>query len=158
MRPRTRTGQSNQQPAVESCWRENLIIGNRWLVLVAGCLIQTVLGGIYAWSTFVPYLIKDYGLSTGQCGFIFGVTILTFASTMIFTGRVLIKKGPRFTALIAAGLFTSGYLFASMSGGSFALLLLSLGGIVGIGIGFGYVCPLSVGMKWFPDKKGLVTG
>lgn len=133
-------------------------MNNRWLVLVAGCLIQTVLGGIYAWSTFVPYLLKGYRLSRGQCGFIFGLTILVFASSMILAGRVMIKKGPRFTALIASSLFMSGYLFASLSNGSFALLLLSLGIISGCGIGFGYVCPLSVGMKWFPDKKGLVTG
>jgi len=133
-------------------------MNNRWLVLAAGCLIQTVLGGIYAWSTFVPYLNKDYGLSIGQCGFVFGVMILTFTSAMIFAGRVLAKKGPRFTASISAGLFMLGYLFASLSEGSFALLLLSLGAIVGCGIGFGYVYPLSVGMKWFPDKKGLVTG
>ncbi|MBN2684284.1 MAG: MFS transporter [Pontiellaceae bacterium] len=131
---------------------------NRWLVLMAGCLIQTVLGGIYAWSTFVPYLTHDYGLSTGQCGLVFGATILTFTSTMVFAGRVLVKKGPRFTASISAVLFAMGYLFASVSGGSFALLLLSLGGLVGGGIGFGYVCPLSVGMKWFPEKKGMVTG
>jgi OFA family oxalate/formate antiporter-like MFS transporter len=133
-------------------------MNNQWIVLAAGCLIQTVLGGIYAWSTFVPYLHKEYGLSSGQCGFIFGATILTFTSAMIFAGRVLVKKGPRFTASISAGLFMLGYLSASFSGGSFALLLLSLGGIVGCGIGFGYACPLSVGMKWFPEKKGLVTG
>jgi OFA family oxalate/formate antiporter-like MFS transporter len=133
-------------------------MNNRWLVLVAGCMIQTVLGGIYAWSTFVPYLLEDYRLSIGQCGFIFGLTILTFTSTMIFAGRVLVKKGPRFTALIATGLFMSGYLLASFSKGSVPLLFLSLGIITGCGIGFGYVCPLSVGMKWFPDKKGLVTG
>ncbi|MDZ7619769.1 MAG: MFS transporter [Patescibacteria group bacterium] len=133
-------------------------MNNRWVVLAAGCLIQTVLGGIYAWSTFVPYLLNDYGLSTAQCGFVFGLTILTFTSAMIFAGRIMMRKGPRFTALIAGVLFTLGYLLASMSNGSFALLLLSLGIIVGCGIGFGYVCPLSVGMKWFPDKKGLVTG
>jgi OFA family oxalate/formate antiporter-like MFS transporter len=131
---------------------------NRWLILAAGCLIQTVLGGIYAWSTFVHYLSKDFGLTSGQCGLIFGVTILVFTSVMIFAGRVLVRKGPRFTALIASVLFAIGYLVASLSGGSFAVLLLSLGVITGCGIGFGYVCPLSVGMKWFPERKGLVTG
>ena len=88
-------------------------MNNRWLILAAGCLIQTILGGIYAWSTFVPYLSKDYGLSSGQCGLIFGLAILTFTSTMILAGRVLTQKGPRFTAMIAAGLFTLGYLLAS---------------------------------------------
>lgn len=135
-----------------------MTINNRWTILAAGCLIQTVFGGVYAWSTFVPYLNQGYALSIGKCGFIFGATILIFTSAMILAGRVLAKKGPRFTASLAAGLFMTGYLAASFSGGSFALLLLSLGGIVGCGIGFGYVCPLSLGMKWFPEKKGLVTG
>ena len=131
---------------------------NRWIILSAGCLIQSILGGIYAWSTFVPYLMKSYRLSAGQCGFIFGVTILTFTSVMILSGWVLTKKGPGLAAGIGAGLFTGGYLLASTSKGSFPLLLLSLGVVVGAGIGFGYVCPLSVGMKWFPKKRGLVTG
>ncbi len=131
---------------------------NRWLILVAGCLIQTTLGGIYAWSTFVPHLMKEDNLTRGQCGFIFGLTIFTFTTAMIFAGRILTRKGPRFTALISAALFTLGYLLASLSNGAFPLLLLSIGIIAGCGIGFGYVCPLSVSMKWFPNKKGLVTG
>lgn len=120
--------------------------------------MQTVLGGIYAWSTFVPYLMKDHGLSSGQCGFIFGLSILVFTLTMTFSGWVLTRKGPRITVGIAAALFTAGYILASVSGGAFAWLLLGLGVLAGAGIGFGYVCPLSVGMKWFPNKKGLVTG
>jgi len=131
---------------------------NRWLVLGAGVVIQTILGGIYAWSTFVPWLIHTHDLTAGQCGFIFGLTIASFTVAMTFAGRVLIKKGPRFTAAIGAALFMTGYLLASVSNGSFPMLLFSIGGIVGAGIGFGYVCPLSVGMKWFPKKKGLVTG
>jgi len=103
-------------------------------------------------------LLKDYGLSTGQCGFIFGLTILTFTVAMIVAGQVMMKKGPCFTAGIAAGMFMTGYLLASISKGSFALLLLGVGIITGCGLGFGYICPLSVGMKWFPGKKGLVTG
>ena len=131
---------------------------NRWVVLAAGILIQTVLGGIYAWSTFVPYLNKSYGLDKGQCGFIFGLVIAIFSLAMILAGRVLAKKGPRFTAAIGSVLFMAGYFLASVSKGSYPLLLLSLGVGAGAGIGFGYVCPLSVGMKWFPEKKGLVTG
>ena len=131
---------------------------NRWVVLAAGVFIQTVLGGIYAWSTFVPYLGKSYSLDKGQCGFIFGLVIAVFSLAMIGAGRVLAKKGPRFTSAIGSILFMIGYVAASMSKGSFSMLLLSLGVFAGAGIGFGYVCPLSVGMKWFPEKKGLVTG
>lgn len=131
---------------------------NRWIILFAGVIIQIILGGVYAWSTFTPYLTKNYNLSKGQCGFIFGLTIAVFALAMVFAGRVIIKKGPRFTAGIGAILFIAGYIVSSFSNGNFVLLLLGLSVITGAGIGFGYICPLSVGMKWFPDKKGLVTG
>jgi len=133
-------------------------MNNRWLVLAAGCVIQTILGGIYAWSTFIPHLGKDHGLGTGQCGLIFGLAILVFTLIMPLSGWVLTHQGPQFTAGIAAVLFMAGYILASVSGGSFAWLLLGLGVVAGAGIGFGYVCPLSVCMKWFPKKKGLVTG
>lgn len=131
---------------------------NRWIVLAAGIVIQTVLGGIYAWSTFSPYLETTYALSKSQCGFIFGLTIAVFTLAMNVAGRVLTKKGPRFTTSIGAVLFMCGYLLASYSNGSFWGLLFGLSVVAGTGIGFAYVCPLSVGMKWFPKKKGLVTG
>ncbi|WP_029897755.1 MFS transporter [Desulfohalovibrio reitneri] len=130
----------------------------KWIVLAAGVAIQMILGGVYAWSEFVPVLTDEYGLSRSQCGMIFGATIAMFTLTMIPAGRVLQKYGPRVTASIGAVLFASGYLLASFSQGEFVMLLVCLSGIAGAGIGFGYICPLTVGMKWFPDNKGLVTG
>ncbi|TVR16733.1 MAG: MFS transporter [Planctomycetota bacterium] len=130
----------------------------RWLVLLAGCAIQTTLGGVYAWSTFVPYLHREHGLSNGQSGLIFGVTFLTFTLTMVGAGWVLQRYGPRLTAAIAAVLFLSGYVLASFSGGSFAILFFGIAVVTGAGIGFGYVVPLTVCMKWFPERKGLISG
>lgn len=131
---------------------------NRWVVLAASVVTQTILGGIYAWSTFVPALIEKYGLNNAGSSFIFGLTIAVFTVSMTFAGRLLKQKGPRLTANISALLYMTGYLIASLSGGGYLLLLISLGLITGAGIGFGYVGPLSVGMKWFPDRKGLITG
>ncbi len=130
----------------------------RWFILIACVMIQTIFGGIYAWSSFTQYLVKDYGLSKGQSGFIFGLTIAVFTVAMTFSNKLIAKHGPRVTTAIAAVLFMLGYMVASFSGGSFAVLTIGIGVITGIGIGLGYVCPLSVGMKWFPNKKGLVTG
>ncbi|TVM15345.1 hypothetical protein DPQ33_15395 [Oceanidesulfovibrio indonesiensis] len=130
----------------------------KWTVLFAGVAIQMILGGVYAWSEFVPHLTAEYGLNNSQCGLIFGATIAMFTLTMIPAGRFLQKYGPRLTASIGAILFTTGYVLASFSQGEFLLLLICLSGITGAGIGFGYICPLTVGMKWFPDNKGLVTG
>ncbi|MFO7821575.1 MAG: MFS transporter [Lentisphaeria bacterium] len=131
---------------------------NRWIVLTAGIIIQTILGGIYAWSIFVTPLTENYGLSKGQCGMVFGTTIAVFTVAMIFAGRLLATKGPRLTALIGGVLFLAGYLVASASNGNYAVLLLGIGCLSGAGIGFGYVCPLTVGVQWFPNRKGLVTG
>jgi len=131
---------------------------NKWVNLIAGIIIQTILGGIYAWSIFVPHLINNYGLSKGQCGTIFGVSIAVFTLAMIWAGRILSRRGPGFTASIGAVLFLMGYLIASFSAGSFIILLIGIGLFAGAGIGFGYVCPLSVGMQWFPEHKGFITG
>ncbi len=130
----------------------------KWIVLAAGVVLQTILGGIYAWSAFVPSLTSSYGLTKGQCGLIFGVMIAVFTMAMIPAGRLLQKHGPRVTAGVGAILFATGYILASFSGGSFPALLAGLGLVSGAGIGFGYVCPLTVGMQWFPKNKGLVTG
>jgi len=130
----------------------------KWIVLGAGCLIQMILGGIYAWSEFVPLLKSVYGLTTSQCGLIFGATIAVFTIVMIPAGRFMQRQGTRVTATIGALLFAAGYVMASLSGGDFLLLLISLSLVTGAGIGFGYICPLTVAMQWFPDKKGFVTG
>lgn len=131
---------------------------NRWVILCAGVCMQIILGGIYAWSTFTPYLEDEYAVTKGQSGLIFGMTIIVFTIVMIYSGRLLTRKGPKRTAGIGAVLFAAGYFTASFSGGSFFLLLPAVGLLAGSGIGFGYVCPLSTGMKWFPNRKGLVTG
>lgn len=120
--------------------------------------MQSVLGGVYAWSAFVPALIEDHGLSNGEAGMIFGLTIAVFTLVMIPAGKLLPKLGPRLTATAGAVLFSSGYVLASFSGGNYALILTGIGIVTGAGIGAGYVCPLTVGMKWFPNNKGLVTG
>jgi OFA family oxalate/formate antiporter-like MFS transporter len=130
----------------------------KWVVLCAGVLIQMILGGIYAWSEFVPLLKDGYGLTSSQCGLIFGATIAVFTTVMIPAGRFMQRRGARVTATIGALLFAAGYVLASLSGGDFLLLLISLSLVTGAGIGFGYICPLTVAMQWFPDKKGLVTG
>lgn len=130
----------------------------RWMVLICGIVLQVVLGGIYAWSEFTGPLTDEHGLANWQCGLIFGGMIAVFTLAMLLAGRVLARWGPRLTAGLGAVLFGAGYVVASFSGGEFWLLLVGLSGVTGAGIGFGYVCPLSVGMKWFPKNKGLVSG
>lgn len=130
----------------------------KWIVLVAGIVLQAILGGVYAWSTFVPSLVAEYGLTNRQSGLVFGVTMAVFTVAMIPAGRLLPVFGPRLVAGTGALLFAAGYLVASFSGGRYPVILVGIGGLTGMGIAAGYVCPLTVTMKWFPNNKGLVTG
>ncbi|MFW6287684.1 MAG: MFS transporter [bacterium] len=130
----------------------------RWFILIASIILQIILGGIYAWSVFGPSLNENYGINAGQSSLIFGITILLFTVVMIMAGKILAKKGPRFTASIGAVLYLLGYMVASFSRGNFIIILIGIGVITGAGIGFGYVCPLTTCIKWFPRKKGLITG
>jgi OFA family oxalate/formate antiporter-like MFS transporter len=130
----------------------------KYRVLLASLVIQTCLGGIYAWSTFVGPLADGYGLSPTQSQLIFGATILVFTVTMIFAGRLQNRIGPRPVAAIGGILFGAGYFYAASSGGDFSRLFTGLSLLSGMGIGMGYVCPLATCVKWFPNHKGLVTG
>jgi len=130
----------------------------RWIVLLAGVILQLIIGGVYAWSIFAPALEREYQFSKGQSALIFGLMIGMFSLAMIPAGKALKRFGPRKTATFGAVLFGGGYLLASFAGGHYIFTLLSLGVLTGTGIGFVYICPLTVGMQWFPEKKGLVTG
>jgi len=130
----------------------------RYLNLLASVLIQLCLGGIYAWSGFVPQLNASYGISVAQTQLVFGVSIAMFTGAMVWSARLVEHRGPRVVASIGGVLFGLGYLTASFSGGHFPVLLLGIGVLAGIGTGFGYSCLLPNCMRWFPDHKGLVTG
>lgn len=130
----------------------------RYSILAASILMQVCLGGIYAWSAFVPALQKGHGLSAAQTQIIFGVTIAMLTVAMVGAGRVEAKRGPRLVAASGAVLYALGYTWAAHSQGSFLLLLLGIGVIAGAGIGTAYICPISTCIKWFPERKGLITG
>ncbi len=132
---------------------------NRWMVVLGAVLIQLCLGAIYAWSVFTPVLIKaPYRLSTTQTQWIFGVGLASFAVVMIIAGRMQAKYPPRNIAALGGIVLGLGYVAASFVGAGFPGLLLCIGLIGGAGIGLAYVVPIAVGVKWFPDRKGMVTG
>lgn len=130
----------------------------KFVILIASVVAQLCLGGLYAWSAFVPALSSVYNFTTAQTQIIFGALIAIFTVSMVFAGRQLEKKGPGYLMRISGILFAAGYVIASFSNGNFFLLFLGISIISGIATGFGYVCPLSTCVKWFPNHKGLVTG
>ncbi|MFH1126063.1 MAG: OFA family MFS transporter [Candidatus Altiarchaeota archaeon] len=131
---------------------------NRWIVVLGALLIQVCLGAIYSWSIFVEPLKKAFSYTTTQTQVIFSVALASFALVMIVAGRWQDKKGPRIVATAGGIVLGLGYILASYTSGNFLLLTLTVGMIGGAGIGLGYVCPIAACVKWFPDKRGMVTG
>jgi OFA family oxalate/formate antiporter-like MFS transporter len=130
----------------------------RWPVVVGAVLIQLCLGAIYAWSVFTPTL-KDSGWSKVQTQIVFSVGLATFAIVMVLAGRRLTKIGPRRLAIAGGLILGVGYAIAGIDGGTnLWLVLLGVGLVGGAGIGLAYVVPIAVGMRWFPDRKGMITG
>lgn len=130
----------------------------KYLVLTAGIFMQLCLGSIYAWSAIGEALSLEYTLASWQTQLIYGTAIGLFAFGTIITGRLLRKHGPAKLTLISALLFVTAFTGAAFSGGSFILLFIFLGVILGAAMAMGYVVPLSTATAWFPDKKGTVTG
>jgi MFS transporter, OFA family, oxalate/formate antiporter len=133
---------------------------NRWWIVAGGILIQLCLGAIYAWSAFTGYLTDDpYGFSRTQTQVIFAVGLMSFAGFMaLIAGRWQRRAGPRTVALVGGLVLGLGYVIAGLAGTSFWGILLGVGLLGGAGIGLAYVCPIAALVKWFPDKKGLITG
>lgn len=139
--------------------KSNKDVMNRWWVVAGALAIQLCLGAIYAWSVFTPYLKKTpFEFSATQTQVIFSVGLATFAVVMVFAGRWQAKSGPRIVALTGGIVLGLGYILAGLFGHSFISQVIFIGLVGGAGIGLAYVCPIAVGMKWFPDKKGLITG
>ncbi|GAB6053398.1 OFA family MFS transporter [Magnetospira thiophila] len=131
---------------------------NRLYVILGAVLIQLSLGAIYAWSVFTPALIAA-GWTKLETQLVFSVGLVTFALVMVVAGRALEKWGPRKLALAGGLLLGGGYALTGVLGATeFWTVLLGIGVIGGAGIGLGYVVPIAVGMRWFPDRKGLITG
>ena len=134
---------------------------NRWLVVFGAILIQLALGALYAWSVFTRILTDPAGIyqfTATQTAWIFSAGLATFAGVMILAGKMLAKAGPR-KLTIAGGLMLGlGFVLGGFFGTSFWAQFICIGLIAGAGIGLGYVVPIAVGVKWFPDKKGMITG
>ncbi|MGQ9707309.1 MAG: L-lactate MFS transporter [bacterium] len=130
---------------------------NRWLIVVGALIIQLCLGSIYAWSVFRKPLEGELNITSTQASLPFSFVLISFAIATVLGGRLQDRYGPRIVAIIGGILLSLGMILASFAR-SIATLIIAYGIISGIGIGFAYVCPISACVKWFPDKRGLITG
>ncbi len=132
---------------------------NRWLVVLGAVAIQLCLGAIYAWSVFTPSLKEaPYNFSVAQTQWVFSLGLMTFAIVMIIAGRLQGKMTPRTMAASGGAILGLGYILGGFFGSTFAAQMICIGVLGGAGIGLAYVVPIAVGVKWFPDKKGMITG
>ena len=134
----------------------------RWVLVVAAILVQLSTGAVYAWSVFSRALqsAEPFQLSKVEATVPFEVTIgMIFIGTFL-GGRIQDRRGPRTVALIGAAIYGLGVILASFarSGDQLWLLVLGYGVLGGFGLGLAYIVPIAMLQKWFPDKRGLITG
>ncbi|RSL30189.1 MFS transporter [Salibacterium salarium] len=133
---------------------------NRWIIALSAVGIHISIGSVYAWSVFTNPLIDQFGWDLGAVSFTFSLAILFLGLSAAFLGHFVEKYGPRVSGLTAAGCFGAGILGSGLaiSMESLWLLYIGYGVLGGIGLGIGYITPVSTLVKWFPDRKGLATG
>src|SRR3989475_4467057 len=130
---------------------------NRWVIAIAGVFLQIALGAVYALSVFRVPLAKQFDWSISEVTLTFTISIFVLGFAAFFGGLWLNRKGPRVVALTGGTLYGLGVFLASFSHNLWWLYL-SYGVIGGIGLGLGYIVPVAVLVKWFPDRRGLITG
>jgi len=132
----------------------------RWLIAIAAIVMQLCLGTVYAWSVFKKPFMTAHGWGETETQVTFMICIGMIGISAAFGGTLVDKKGPKFVATIGGVLFGIGTLLAGLADqiGSIWLLYLGFGFIAGLGNGFGYITPIATLIRWFPDKRGLVTG
>jgi len=135
-------------------------IRNRWMVAFSGIVMQLLLGTVYGWSVFKKPLMDAHGWSGPHVGLAFTFVIFFLGCAAALGGKFVDKAGARKVATCAAILFGLGTLIAGYANSINNLFLLWIGyGVIGgIGNGLGYITPIAVLVRWFPDKKGVITG
>jgi MFS transporter, OFA family, oxalate/formate antiporter len=130
---------------------------NRSIIAVAGVLMQMALGAVYAWSVFRIPLSQAYGWTVSQVTVAFELAILVLGFAAFAGGLWMRHTGPRPVAVLGAVLYGLGTALAGTSH-SLTMLYLTYGVIGGAGLGLGYIVPVATLVRWFPDKRGMITG
>src|SRR5260221_1812261 len=142
-------------PATASGW-----LNNRWTIAAGGAVFMMTLGTIYSWSLFAQPLLACFGWSSTTVTWTFALAIFSLGTGAVVGGRWQDKVGPRKVALTGVLLWSLGNFLAGLGTAHFGAgwLYLTYGLIGGFGVGMGYVTPVAVGTKWFPERRGLAGG
>lgn len=131
---------------------------NRWVIAVAAFFLQLALGAVYAWSVFLVPVTKAYHASKPDASLTFTITLVALGITAGFGGYLLSRFTPRVIATTGGVLYGLGIILAAFTAPNLFLLYLTYGILGGIGIGLGYIVPLAMLIRWFPDRRGFITG
>lgn len=131
---------------------------NRWLIAGAAVVMQIALGAVYAWSVFRIPLVHGFGWTISEVTWAFTIAILTLGFAAFFGGLWMAKSGPRIVGIVGGVFYGVGVFLASFSDRGLWVLYLTYGILGGIGIGLGYIVPVATLVKWFPDRRGFITG
>ncbi len=142
---------------------------NRWLIAIAAFIVQLALGSVYAWSVFLKPVTALFNSTTaehttkaqqGPVNLTFSVMLLALGITAAFGGYFQTRYGPRAVATVGGILYGIGVMLAGLTASAHSVLLLYLtyGILGGIGVGLAYIVPLAMLIRWFPDRRGFITG
>ncbi|MET7388736.1 OFA family MFS transporter [Streptomyces sp. NPDC005529] len=133
---------------------------SRWLVPPAALSVHLSIGQAYAWSVFKPPLESALGLSGTESALPFQLGIVMLGLSAAFGGTLVERNGPRWAMTVALVCFSSGFLISALGAATeqYWLIVFGYGFVGGIGLGIGYISPVSTLIKWFPDRPGMATG
>jgi MFS family permease len=133
---------------------------SRWLIPPAALSIHLCIGQAYAWSVFKTPLEDSMDLSGKGSALPFQLAIVMLGLSAAFGGTMVERKGPRWAMSVSMACFSSGFLISAlgMALSQYWLVVFGYGFVGGIGLGIGYISPVSTLVKWFPDRPGLATG
>ncbi|MCU1681221.1 MAG: transporter [Amycolatopsis sp.] len=133
---------------------------SRWLVPPTALAVHLSIGQAYAWSVFKPALEKTLHLSGTESALPFQLAIVMLGLSAAFGGTLVERKGPRWAMFVATICFSGGLLVSALGAftSQYWLIVVGYGFVGGIGLGIGYISPVSTLIKWFPDRPGVATG
>ena len=135
-------------------------VPNWWVIAVAAVIMQLCLGAAYGWSVFVKPLVNSEHWTLTQVSMNFSLAIFCLGIGTVLGGMWQDRAGPRVVASVAGLLYGLGYAVAAHAVTEHSLvgLYMGYGVLSGLGMGMGYICPVATLVKWFPDRRGLMTG
>src|SRR4051794_23384330 len=133
---------------------------NRWLIPPAALAVHLSIGQVYAFSVFKTPLVEHFGTKLTPIGIIFSIAIVMLGLSAAVGGTWVERSGPRKAMCLAACCWSAGFVISALgvTANQLWLVYLGYGVIGGIGLGIGYISPVSTLIKWFPDRPGLATG